>query len=160
MEKRASLSSCRRYRYALFRHWEDRLPGVLFVGLNPSSADEEQDDPTLRRCIRYAQAWGYGHLCMVNLYAFRHPSPKGLFKAADPIGPENEQHLRRYLSQYLDCVLIWGNHGAKNDRYLEVLKLIEKPLCLKINKNGQPAHPLYLKGGLRPQPYNYEPPHQ
>src|SRR5882724_4976365 len=90
----AVLSDCERYRYALWRRWAER-PAVLFVGLNPSTADALQDDPTIRRCIRFAKAWGYGALYMGNLFAFRATDPRAMKAEADAVGPDNDGWLRQ-----------------------------------------------------------------
>lgn len=106
----ASLSSCRLYRYDLWRKWGDE-PYCMFVGLNPSTADETQDDPTIRRCVGYAKRWNYGGLCMVNLFAFRATQPKDMMTAKDPIGPDNDRTLKT-LSQGAGIVIAaWGKDG-------------------------------------------------
>lgn len=86
-------SDCRKYRFALWRVWDDSLPRVMFIGLNPSTADESDDDPTLIRCIRYAKSWGYGGICMANLFAFRATDPKVMLSAKDPVGADNDRWL-------------------------------------------------------------------
>ena len=88
MEKGARFSESRTHRYALWRIWEKGAPMVMFVGLNPSTADETQDDPTIRRCIDFAKRWGYGGLYMLNIFAFRATNPKDMKAAADPVGPD------------------------------------------------------------------------
>lgn len=96
-----AFSEDRAFRYTLWREWDvDSLTGCAddlphghqfaqFIGLNPSTADETRDDPTIRRCIGFAKLWGYGALCMTNLFAFRATKPRDMRQAADPIGPEN-----------------------------------------------------------------------
>ncbi len=79
MKSDAELSKCRAYRYALWRTWDESKPFAMFVGLNPSTADELEDDPTIRRCINFSKLWGYGGLCMVNLFAYRATDPTALF---------------------------------------------------------------------------------
>ena len=152
----AEFSKCKNYRYSLGRQWDSFLPRVLFVGLNPSRADENSDDPTIRRCINFAKAWGYGGLCIVNLFAFCTHDPKELFKAKNPIGPKNDSMIKKRIANFEKVILIWGNHGSFLKRNESILKLIKKPFCLKINKKGAPAHPLYLKGTLKPIPYNFK----
>ncbi len=98
MQTGAELSPCKAYRYALWRRWSD-APPVLFVMLNPSTADESQDDPTIRRCISFAKQWGHGGIIVGNLFAFRSPYPNDLQTAADPIGPENNLWLERLAKQ-------------------------------------------------------------
>ena len=111
MNKDAKLSDCRKYRYALWRTWDAEKPFVMFIGLNPSTADETEDDPTIRRCINYAKDWGYGGLCMVNLFAFRATEPNDMKNAIDPIGPENDEWLKNLSKDAGVIIGAWGNHG-------------------------------------------------
>ena len=122
----------------------------LFIGLKPSRADEKKDDPTIRRCISFSKNWGYGGLTIVNLFAYSSHEPNELFKANDPIGPKNDSIIKKNISKAEKIILIWGSYGGFLKRNEKILKLIKKPFCLKINKNGSPAHPLYLKGTLKP----------
>lgn len=89
----AVLSTCRKYRFALWRIWDESKPYAMIIGLNPSTADEKEDDPTIARCIGFARSWGYGGLCMANLFAFRATEPADIFAASDPIGPGNDEWL-------------------------------------------------------------------
>lgn len=89
----AHLSACGAYRYALRRTWDPARPAALFVGLNPSTADAERDDPTTRRCVRFARDWGFGGLLVGNLFAYRATRPRDLRAAAEPVGPENDWWL-------------------------------------------------------------------
>ncbi len=154
MESSAEFSTCRKYRYSLNRVWDTTAPKVLFIGLNPSKADEKTNDPTIRRCIQFAKDWNFGGFCMINLFAYCTHDPKELMKAIDPVGPENDTILQKHISNSETIILIWGNLGRFLKRNEAVLKLIKNPLCLKINKNGTPAHPLYLKSNLRPVPFS------
>lgn len=156
MKCSAIFSECRKYRYALCRTWDESGDLVLFIGLNPSRADETHDDPTIRRCINFAKDWGFGGICIVNLFAFCSNDPKALFMAKDPIGPENDSILKKYISKFDQIIIVWGNHGQYLKRNENILKLIKKPSCLKINKNGAPSHPLYLKATLKPIPYTIQ----
>lgn len=89
MKSDAELSKCRTYRYALWRTWDESKPFAMFVGLNPSTADELEDDPTIRRCINFSKLWGYGGLCMVNLFAYRATDPTALFLVAVDDAPKD-----------------------------------------------------------------------
>lgn len=93
MKKTAKLSDCRTYRYELWRTWDESKPYAMFIGLNPSTADETEDDPTIRRCINFAKTWGYGGLCMTNLFAYRATQPEDMKRASDPIGNKNDETL-------------------------------------------------------------------
>ena len=149
VNKNAIFSDCRKYRYALSRTWNGKKKTILFIGLNPSTADEKIDDPTIRRCINYAQNWGYGSLLMVNLFAYRVTLPSELKNVKNPIGNDNDLHILE-LSKKADLtVAAWGNEGFLLNRDKVVKKLIPNLMCLKINKSGQPAHPLYQKKDLK-----------
>ena len=99
IRKSAILSDCGAYRYELRRTWDDRLPVLLWIGLNPSTADHIQDDPTNRRIAGFSRRWGYGGYVLANLFAYRSPDPKALKQARDPIGPENDTLLGKTLCQ-------------------------------------------------------------
>ncbi|MDG1869471.1 MAG: DUF1643 domain-containing protein [Candidatus Thioglobus sp.] len=149
VNKNAIFSDCRKYRYALSRTWNGKKKTILFIGLNPSTADEKIDDPTIRRCINYAQNWGYGSLLMVNLFAYRATLPSELKNVKNPIGNDNDLHILE-LSKKADLtVAAWGNEGFLLNRDKVVKKLIPNLMCLKINKSGQPSHPLYQKKDLK-----------
>ncbi|UTA47198.1 DUF1643 domain-containing protein [Simiduia sp. 21SJ11W-1] len=149
----AHLSPCRQYRYALWRTWDTRLARVMFIGLNPSTADETQDDPTLRRCMNFARQWGYGGLVMANLFAFRATAPDAMKQAADPIGPQNNRWLKKLANESDLVIAAWGNHGDFMGRATAVRKRFSVLHCLKINSTGTPGHPLYQRADLSPVPY-------
>lgn len=155
MKTDAKLSECRKYRYALWRTWDESKPYAMFVGLNPSTADEREDDPTIRRCIGFATEWGYGGLCMANLFAYRATDPNKMFAAQDPIGPENDVWLEMLAKNAGIIVAAWGNHGAYLSRSKIVSALIPSLQCLKINKSGEPAHPLYQPKTAKPVSFVY-----
>jgi hypothetical protein len=157
MRRGAVFDSSDTYRYSLWRTWDSALPRVAFVMLNPSTADQRVDDPTIRRCMGFARQWGYGSLSVVNLFAYRTPSPAALARAADPVGPDNDRYLRAAYRRARDLVLAWGTHGSLHGRDQEVLDLLgrgrRKPLlCLGTTRDGHPRHPLYLPRDTRPQP--------
>ena len=147
--KGAILSADQVYRYRLERLWDETKPKVLFIMLNPSTADGLEDDPTIRRVVNFAKSWGYGGVYVVNLYAFRSTDPKGLKLVADPIGPENREHIRALIdSVAVDRVIYaWGNK-EKEPEWLR--ELITKPYCIAVSKKGIPKHPLYLKSVSQP----------
>lgn len=154
MKNTANLSACRTYRYALWRTWDDSIPHVMFVGLNPSTADETTDDPTLIRCMNFAKSWGYGGVCMANLFAFRATEPKDMKATADPIGADNDKWLKTLARDAGLVVAAWGNDGSYLGRSTHVLQLIPDLHCLKMNKSGEPAHPLYQPAKSQPLPMN------
>lgn len=152
MYRAAALSPCEKYRYTLTRVWENSQQRVVFIGLNPSTADETQDDPTIRRCMRYAYDWGYGGVYMLNLFAFRATNPKDMMAAQDPVGPYNDKFLIEYTAGIHagNVVAAWGAHGAFQGRDKAVKDMISPLHCLHITKDGHPGHPLYLKKDLKP----------
>lgn len=152
MKNTAKLSDCRKYRYALWRTWDESKPYVLFIGLNPSTADEESDDSTLTRCINYAKEWGYGGVCMGNLFAFRATAPSVMKVSKDPVGHENNEWLIKLAKEAGLVIAAWGNDGSYLGRSKQVIELLPNLLCLKMNKSGEPAHPLYQKADLQPVP--------
>jgi hypothetical protein len=152
----AELSPEGRYRYALWRVWEPAAPRVAFVLLNPSTADATRDDPTIRRCVRFARRWGYGGVEVVNLFARRATAPAELRTAADPVGSANDEHIRTSAARVARVVLGWGGYGGCNGRDRAVVDLLGPfaPLyCLGTTANGSPRHPLYVSGATRLRPY-------
>jgi hypothetical protein len=157
IERTAVFSHCRRYRYSLWRIWSGLLSTgkgyALFVGLNPSTADETFDDPTIRRCVGFARSWGYDGLCMANLFAFRATDPAEMLSQADPVGEENDRYLVECAAGAGVVVTAWGVCGVHRGRDLEVRALLPDLHYLKLTKDGHPSHPLYLPGNLRPVPW-------
>ncbi|SHG82327.1 DUF1643 domain-containing protein [Ferrimonas marina] len=148
----AHLSPCQGYRYALWRRWQPGGPLLLVIGLNPSRADGQQDDPTVRRCIGYARDWGFHGLVLANLFAFRTVSPHILKQQSQPCGPDNDAWLRA-LHQRCDLSLAaWGNHGAWQHRSSWLRANLAPLYCLGMTAVGEPLHPLYQRKGLKPQP--------
>jgi|HubBroStandDraft_1064217.scaffolds.fasta_scaffold327952_2 hypothetical protein len=152
----AVFSDCNRYRYVLRRSWDPTRQTVLFVGLNPSTADAKRNDPTIRRCIRFAHDWGFGSLIMANLFAYRATQPGILPRADDPIGPKNNSWLSRLQKQADIVIAAWGIHGTLRARNLEVLPRFPIIHCLGKTKSGHPRHPLYLPATVTPKPYYYD----
>ena len=153
MNSGATFSPCRRYRYALWREWDESKASVIFCGLNPSTADETQDDPTIRREIDFARRWGFGRLVKVNAYAWRSTDPKGLWETDDPRGPDNFLAIKAHC---FDCmrkrqgglfVAAWGNNIRDQDDQ-DLLRALRfegiKVYVLKLTKRCLPGHPLYL----------------
>lgn len=146
------LSPCRTYRYTLWRDCGGMVGDgyAMFIGLNPSTADEVADDPTIRRCVAFAKSWGYGALCMTNLFAFRATAPGDMKSTADPVGPDNDQHLLRVARDAGVIVAAWGVNGTHQGRDAAVRALVPNLHCLKLTSAGHPGHPLYLRSTLMP----------
>lgn len=150
----AGFSECGAYRYWLKRTWDDSLPVVVFLMLNPSTADHEKNDPTVARCCAFAAAWGAGGLVVLNLFALRSTDPRALYAHPDPVGPANDAVIWQATAGR-QVVAAWGCHGAYRDRDLAVMnQLAHRPVeCLKLTKDGHPGHPLYLRADSVPMPY-------
>jgi hypothetical protein len=149
----ADFSSCRVYRYRLWRTWGEGKP-LVWIMLNPSTADEVANDPTIERCERRARMWGHGGIVVANLFALRSTDPKALRGHADPIGPDNDETLRAVCRDAGMVICAWGQHGKFLARAAKVHRLIKsagiQPYALRLGKDGQPAHPLYLSYELQP----------
>ena len=171
MAKDAFLSHCGRYRYYLVRRWSDG-PVMLFVMLNPSTADATNDDPTIRRCIGFAQREGCGAVAVVNLFALRTPDPRQLLGVAQAlgtetiIGRENDKHIATAVSMASVVVMAWGAHESRlfsdpenhHDRGHSVWRAVrhihgKRTMCLGTTKAGAPKHPLYLAANTPLIPY-------
>ncbi len=155
----AVFSECGRYRYALWRIWDNAAPlPPSFIGLNPSTADEQQDDPTIRRCIGYAKAWGFGGVVMLNLFALRSTDPANLRGPIEPVGSENDTHLMDYTTFDRLIIACWGVHGklsGRSDRVEHMLRSSGRRLNhLGLTKDGFPKHPLYLKKDIDPMSWD------
>jgi hypothetical protein len=145
----AVFSPCRHYRYEWWSRWSEG-PYCLFICLNPSTADEHQEDPTVKRCIDYAKRWGYGALCMVNLFAWRATDPEEMKRQANPIGPDNDATLVRLAKEAGIVIAAWGTEGAHQGRGAAVVSMLPGLHALTRNQDGSPGHPLYLKAELQP----------
>ncbi len=144
-KKGAILSRDRSYRYVLWREWDTTKGTCVFIGLNPSTANETEDDPTLRRCVNFAKDWGFGRCVMLNLFAYRATNPDELKNQDKPVGYKNNHHLKVQSAGGDMVVVAWGNHGSLLNRDKKVLKLLKDiPIkCFQVTVKGQPAHPLY-----------------
>ena len=144
-----SQDALRAWRYRLSREWDTNKPTVNFVGLNPSTADENVNDPTVRRCLGYAQQWGFGKMIMTNIFAWRATDPAKMRASADPVGPENDSNLRAAGKEAQLVVACWGEGGRHLARWQAMRVLLpEQVRCFGVTKSGQPKHPLYLASHL------------
>ena len=161
MLRKASLSDDQRYRYTLSRSWGGELEELqTFVMLNPSTADAELDDPTIRRCIGFARALGAPGILVVNLYAFRATKPADLWRAADPVGPHNDAILTSVLGgRGRPVIAAWGANARQDrvDRFLQLARNAggrRELTALGVTKVGAPRHPLYLRGDAQLTPWS------
>lgn len=151
------------YRYRLSRVWDETLPRVAWCMLNPSTATASVSDPTLARVVGFSHRWGAGGVEVVNLFALRTADPRDLRKDRDPVGPGNDEAIAAAAQLTGEVVVAWGNHGAIRNpgtgvaRSVEVLELLSGLgvglRCLRVTKQGQPGHPLYLRRDVGPGPW-------
>lgn len=159
-------SACEQYRYALIHSWgvvddcfvqvEPRPDEkrIMWIGLNPSTADQNQLDPTLRRIRWFSHQFGFRSFVMTNLFAYRATKPRAMLRHANPIGTDNDAMLTEAAKSAGMIIACWGTHGAHLARDVSVRKLINAPLfCLGINEGGTPRHPLYVPGIQKPIPF-------
>ncbi|WP_424990695.1 DUF1643 domain-containing protein [Fluviibacterium sp. S390] len=144
----AVYSDCERYRYSLTRSWDPQGARALFVMLNPSTATEVQNDPTVERCERRARALGFGAFQVTNIFAWRATDPRAMRAQADPVGPSNDTAIAEGCTWADKVICAWGTHGAHLDRGPAVESLIRAtgvaPHHLGLSKAGHPKHPLYI----------------
>jgi len=155
IEPGAVISACGRYRYKLTRSWAPEPRYLMWVMLNPSTADASKDDPTIRRCVGFAKALGYTGIVVGNLYALRATDPKVLRHppgGIDAVGPENDAWLCR-MAQSVDMIICaWGQRGPDRTRVQDVLGVMpsHKLHTMGFTKSGEPRHPLMLPSATRP----------
>lgn len=158
-DRGALFSPCQRYRYTLWRKW-DTGPLVNFLMLNPSTADVENNDPTVERCERRAKSWGYAGLVVTNLFAFRATDPAIMMAELDPIGPDNDMKILEVACDAALVVMGWGNYGGFRNRSAAVLDMLrqnfhwDKLTYLAQCKNGEFGHPLYIPYSQKPRAHH------
>ncbi len=153
-ETGAEFNATGAYRYRLWRVWGDG-ERVCFCMLNPSTADAERDDPTIRRCVGFAKSWGYAGVEIVNLFAFRATHPKDLARTVDPVGSKNDQYLAQALATSGRIVAAWGVHGMLHNRGECMSHHFARAVCLGHTQAGHPRHPLYVRADFAPVPFTY-----
>lgn len=156
-ETAAHFNDARTHRWALWRKWDNSLPPRLFIMLNPSTADEIDNDPTVERCFRRSVDDGFGSFIVCNIFALRSTDPSALYSHPDPIGRhDNDRHILQHAQRTHDTggqiVCAWGTHGRFMGRGQRVLSnLWPFPLhVLGLSKSGEPLHPLYIAYNKKP----------
>ncbi|MFY9238214.1 MAG: DUF1643 domain-containing protein [Roseovarius sp.] len=153
----AVYSDCERYRYTLTRVWEPAGQKALFIMLNPSTATEVQNDPTVERCERRARTLGFGGFRVTNIFAWRDTDPRAMRAAADPVGPGNDAAIRESCDWADRIIAAWGTHGVHRGRGAEVARMLQglgRPVYhLGLTKDGHPKHPLYIAYARQPEPW-------
>jgi hypothetical protein len=156
-ESGAQFSSCRRWRYLLWRRWDAKKPLANFLMLNPSTADEFKLDPSCTRARNYVEQWGFGGILITNIFGWRATDPADMKAAREPVGRGNDAAILEAARAARLVVCAWGNHGAHRERAANVVHLLRAKAIelnyLQMNGSGQPAHPLYLSGKLKPLPW-------
>lgn len=153
--KSAIISPCGQYRYRLIRTWDPDSEHVLFVMLNPSTADADVNDPTIRRCMGFARSWGFGGIVVVNLFALRATNPSEMDGHPDPVGPDCDVHISKTVNLF-PCgriVAAWGANKNAEKRAKAVRKILTARRdvhCLSLNADGSPRHPLYVGADVTP----------
>lgn len=156
----AVYSPCESYRYALERRWSDGGKFLVMIMLNPSTATEAQNDPTVARCERRARMWGFDGLLVLNIFAYRATDPQDMKAAADPVGPLNDLTIMDAITGVAmnpasQILCGWGTHGNHTGRADKVLAMIAArgitPLALSWTKDGHPQHPLYIGYNRKPR---------
>lgn len=157
-QSHAIYSDCERYRYALTRVWDETRGRVHFCMLNPSTATEYQNDPTVERCERRARALGFGAFRVTNIFAWRDTDPRRMRAAIDPIGPANDAAIQAAAAWANQTICAWGTHGEHLNRGTAVTRFLvqsgEQLFHLGLSKMGHPKHPLYIGYATRPMPWD------
>jgi len=155
----ATISNDLVYRYDLERVWDTTKPMWCWIMLNPSTADGESDDNTIRRIVNFSKVGGAGALVVVNLFAFRATNPGALFTAVDPVGEGNDEYILYHATNCKKVITAWGDSLPNKTRPLQVATLLRKyeilTYCLGKTKKGNPKHPLYVPSSVYPQEYSY-----
>ena len=153
MQREAIISKCSKYRYSLVREWNKSKGKALFIMLNPSTADDKEDDKTIIRCINFAKDWGYGGLMVGNLFAYRTTYPKELFKTKNPEGKDNLKYIKKMIKAADLVICAWGNKQGMPPQYLRELSELH---YLKLLDDGKtPGHPLTLEKDTKPKRFNF-----
>lgn len=145
----AKYSDCERYRYILSRTWDPSKQKILFIGLNPSTATELKNDPTVTRMMNFAKKWGFGSATVCNAFAFRATFPKELKKQINPVGEDNNTCLQQEIEKADKIVAAWGNHAKFLNRSQEILKFLNNFEHFGLTKQGEPRHVLYLRSDAK-----------
>lgn len=150
----ADFSECGKYRFSLWRIWDESKPLIMFIGLNPSTANQTSDDPTIRRVKRFAMDWGYGGVYMMNLFPFVTAYPSELPPADNEFTAVNIKNIAEISDRCDKVIFAWGNFKEATATGNYVSKMFpDKGYVLQINKNGSPKHPLYVAANIVPCKY-------
>lgn len=155
----AVISDCGKFRYALRRFWRDDRAALAFIMLNPSTADADQDDATIRKCVGFADRLGFGGIVVGNLFAYRATDPKDLKANGFPCGPKNDFFLQGIAEGSPVVVAAWGANANRTPRPAQVCKMLQAQgaqlTCLGVTQDGFPLHPLMLSYDRKLEPYSF-----
>jgi hypothetical protein len=149
----AAFSDNRKHRFVLWRAWDESKPEVIFIGLNPSTANETKPDPTITRVVSFAKQWGFGSVTMLNLFTYVTAHPEELKKCNDPLLMA-DHYLKLYATDAEKIIFAWGKFKQAEERAKEVIAMFPNAYCLVKNKDGSPRHPLYVPGNTEPILFN------
>lgn len=157
VKSEAVFSACGTRRTLLTRCWDESLPSIMFIGMNPSTADVQVDDPTVRKECGYARRWGYGGIIKCNVMDYRATDPRTLLTVG-PSTPNNLDQIQQQLNRVSSVVAVWGRLPPVLKCHAQAVAqlLVNFPgtvLCLGVNQDGSPRHPLYLRNDLKPVPF-------
>ncbi|KAA3619944.1 MAG: DUF1643 domain-containing protein [Calditrichaeota bacterium] len=156
IQKGAILSKCKKYQYALWRIWDAEKPIVLFLTLNPSMKEENEDNATILKCVELGNKHGFGGVVIGNIFGYRTDDPNEFINVADPIGPENDACLERFAKQAQTVIAAWGARGTFMERHDAIIRKIPDLHAFGITKNGQPLHPLSVPDDAKLQKIRVE----
>ena len=154
----AIFDSTGKFRYLLWRRWDETLPSLCFIMLNPSTADDIANDPTIARCVGFARRWQFGSVTVANAFAYRATDSARLYRVRDPVGPLNDEHILTAAGKSDKIVVAWGNHALLRERHLRMFSLLKDhaPVwCFGQTKFGQPRHPLYVRNDAELVPHHW-----
>lgn len=153
----AIFNESRTHRYTLWRTWGIKTNRVLFIMLNPSTADEVVLDPTIKKCIKFAKQWGFGGIDICNLFALRSTNPKLLYTHENPIGDDNDQWITTTATLAKQIIVAWGKHGKLLNRSECVYNLLKNYQLFSLNNNNDnsPEHPLYVPFSNEPKLWRF-----
>ncbi len=140
----AIYSDDEKYRYTLSRTWDGKKQKILFIGLNPSTATELKNDPTVTRMMNFAKKWDFGTATVCNVFAFRATHPKDLKTQIDPVGQDNDINLQQEINKADKIIAAWGNHAKFQNRSREIQKFLKNFEHFGLTNQGEPRHVLYL----------------
>ncbi|MCA9733951.1 DUF1643 domain-containing protein [candidate division KSB1 bacterium] len=156
IQKGAIISKCKNYQYALWRIWDTQKPLALFLTLNPSPSEENEDSATVLKCVELGNKLGFGGIVLGYIFGYRTDDPNDFINVTDPVGPENDACLERFAAQAHTIIAAWGIRGSYKERHDAIMRKIPDLHCFGITENGQPIHPLGVTDEAELKPIRVE----